>query len=272
MICFAAIVPHSPLLMTNISRDLVENKKTIDALDSLASILARTKPEILIIISSHGPVLEDAFSLNLSPQYSGNFKEFGDLTTRLELSGNMELNYKIKEFFETDSPNIPLIMITEPNLDYSFSVPLYHLMKGYKEFSIIPIGSCGLDYGKHFVFGEKLKEELVLNNKRIGIVVSANFSHCTEEGSEENVSSSKNFDKKLIKLLQKRQTNQFLNLDRKLMEKFEEKSWPAMLILLGILNDLNYGMEVLSYEILHGSGQAVINFDFDHTGHINKNI
>lgn len=264
MICFASIVPHSPLLIPNINRDnLIKNKKTIEALNNLADDLAKIKPEILVMISSHGPILEDAFSLNLSPQYSGEFKTFGDLTTKIELDGNMELNYKIKEFFETDSPDIPLIMVTEPNLDYSFSVPLYYFTKKYKNFSLVPIGSSKLDTQKHFDFGKKLKEELILNNKKIGLVVSANFCYCSEESGEKNVFLGKKFDQNLIKLIQNEQIGQFLNLDQKLVKKFQEISLPAILILLGILKDLKYKTEILSYEIPFGSGQAVINFNFN---------
>ncbi len=264
MICFAAVVPHSPLLIPTINRDnLAKTKKTIDSLEMISRIISEVGPEALIMISSHGPVLEDAFSLNLSQEYFGDFKTFGDLTTKLELDGNLELNYKIKENFETNFSDIPLTMITEPNLDYSFSVPLYYFIKKYKEFSLMPVGSCGLDYQKHLEFGQKLKEELILNNKKVGVIVSANFCNCSEEETSKNIFPGKNFDQKLIKLIQNRQINQFLNLDQKLIKKFKEVSLPSILVLLGILKDLSYKTEILSYETPFGAGQAVINFNFN---------
>lgn len=267
MLCFAAIVPHTPQIIPTINRDsLAKTHKTIDSLKSLSKSLSEIRPESLIMISSHGPALPDAFSLNLSQKYSGDFKTFGDLTTKLEFNGDLELNYKIKERFETTFSDIPLTMITEPKLDYSFSVPLYYLIGKYKEFSLIPLCSCALDYQKHLDFGQKLKEELVLNNKKIGLVVSANFCYCSEEQAPKTVSSGKKFDQKLIKLIREKQTDQILSLDQKSVKKFGETGLSPVLILLGILKDLNYKTEVLSYENPFGTGQAVINFD------INPNI
>lgn len=262
MLCFAAIVPHTPQIIPTINRDnLAKTQKTIRSLESLSKSLSEIRPESLMMISSHGPVLQDAFSLNLAQEYSGDFKTFGDLTTKLEFDGDLELNYKIKERFETTFSDVPLTMITEPNLDYSFSVPLYYLSGKYKEFSLIPVGSCALDYQKHLDFGQKLKEELVLSNKKIGLVVSANFCYCSDEQAPKNASLGKKFDQKLIKLIQDKQTDQFSGLDQKLVKKFGETGLPPILILMGLLKDLNYKTEVISYENPFGIGQPVINFD-----------
>ena len=98
MICFSAIVPHSPKIIPTINQENLDKaNKTIDAYKKLSKQLAEAKPESLVIMSSHASILDEAFSLNLAQEYEGNFKSFGDLITKITFKGDLELNYKIKE-------------------------------------------------------------------------------------------------------------------------------------------------------------------------------
>ena len=257
MLCFSAIVPHSPKIIPTISRDLDKAQKTIEALKELSKQLAETKPEVLIIISPHAPILDDAFTLNLSQEYEGDFKSFGDLTTKMQFKGDLELNYKIKERFEIEFQDIPLTMITEPNLDYGTFVPLHYFTQEYKDFSIIPISPCSLDYQKHLNFGEKLREELTLTNKRVGIIASAGLSYCLTKEPPKDTSLGQEFDQEIIKLIKNKKTDQILKLDQELIKQSGQCGLRPLLILLGILKELNYQPEILSYEAPFDAGYLV---------------
>ena len=263
MICFSAIVPNSPKLIPTINQeDLNKANKTIDAFKKLSKQFAEAKPESLVIVSSHAPVLDKAFSLNLAQEYEGNFKSFGDLITKIQFKGDLELNYKIKEKFETDSHDISLTMITEPSLDYGTFIPLYYFSQEYKDFSIIPISHCSLDYQKHLDFGKRLREELTLTNKRVAIIASAGLSGCFEKENPKDLSMGQQFDQELIKLIKNKETNQILKLDQELIEKSEQCGLRSILILLGVLNKQNYQPEILSYEAPFGAGYLVANLPF----------
>ena len=83
MLSFAAICPHPPIIIPTIGRDdLNKVKKTVEAMETLANQLAKINPEVLIIISPHGPIFPDAFCLNLAEKYTGNFQMFGDMATK----------------------------------------------------------------------------------------------------------------------------------------------------------------------------------------------
>ncbi len=260
MICFSAIVPHSPKIIPTLNQeDLDKANKTVNALKKLSKQLAEAKPESLVIISSHAPILDGAFSLNLAQEYEGNFKSFGDLITKIQFKGDLELNYKIKERFEIDFHDVPLTMITEPNLDYGTFIPLYYFFQEYKDFSIIPISHCSLDYQQHLDFGEKLREELTLTNKRVAIIASAGLSGCSEKEKPKDISLGQQYDEKIIKLIKDKKTDQILKIDQELIEKSGQCGLRPILILLGILSKQNYQPEILSYEAPFGAGYLVAN-------------
>ncbi|MBU4369926.1 AmmeMemoRadiSam system protein B [Patescibacteria group bacterium] len=270
MICFSAIVPHSPKIIPTINQeDLDKANKTINAYKILSKQLAKVKPESLVIISSHAPILDGAFSINLAQEYEGNFKSFGDLITKIQFKGDLELNYKIREKFEmdfsassADKPDVPLTMMTEPHLDYGTFIPLYYFFQEYKDFSIIPVSHCSLDYQQHLDFGQKLREELTLTNKRVAIVASAGLSGCSEKEKPKDTSIGQQFDQKMIKLIKNKKTDQILKLNQKLIEKSGQCGLRPILILLGILKELNYQPEILSYEAPFGTGYLVANLKF----------
>lgn len=259
MLSFAAICPHPPIIIPTIGKENLRLvKKTVEAMEELEKKLSLANPEIIIIISPHGQIFTDAFCLNLSEKYFGDFKNFGDLITKLEFNGNIELAYKIREKTET---TIPTTMISEPNLDHGTLVPLYYLTKNLKNFSIIPIGYSFLDYQKHLEFGEKIKEEIMLSDKKIAIIASGDLSHrLTFDAPAGYSPQGKIFDKKVINLLKKKSINQIIKLDSKLIEEAGECGLRSILILLGIIKNLNYQPELLSYEGPFGVGYLVMNF------------
>jgi len=260
MICFSAIVPHSPKMIPTINQeDLEEANKTIDAYKKLSKRFAEAKPESLVIISSHAPILDGAFSINLAQEYEGNFKSFGDLITKMQFKGDLELNYKIKERFEMDFHDVPLTLITEPNLDYGTFVPLYYFSQEYKDFSIIPVSQSALDYQQHLEFGKQLREELTLTNKRVAIIASANLSGCSEKEKPKDDSIGQQFDKKMIELIKNKKTDEILKIDQELIEESGQCGLRSLLILLGVLNKQNYQPDILSYESPFDAGYLVAN-------------
>ncbi len=260
MICFSAIVPHSPKIIPTINQeDLDKAQKTINAFKKLSKQFAEAKPESLVIMSSHASILDEAFSLNLAQEYEGNFKSFGDLITKIQFKGDLELNYKIKEKFEIDFHDIPLTMITEPNLDYGTFIPLYYFSQEYKDFSIIPVSHCSLDYQQHLDFGQKLREELTLTNKRVAVIASAGLSGCLEKEKPKDPSIGQQFDQEIIKLIKNKKTDQILKMDQELIEKSGQCGLRPILILFSILNKQNYQPEILSYETPFETGYLVAN-------------
>ncbi|MFC1615369.1 MEMO1 family protein [Patescibacteria group bacterium] len=256
---FAAIVPHTPLLIPSIGKDDFQYlKKTMNAYTYLEEELYVANPKTIIIITPRQKILDDSFSINLFPKYKSNFIKFGDFATKKEYKNDINLTHHIKEELEGKT-NINLF--SEEELDYGSSVPLYHLIDHLKEPFIIPIGLSNLDNTCHFNFGKQLKNIILNSNKRIAIIASAELSHGLSKTSQNSYSlKGEIFDQKIITGLKEKNEKNLLRIDKKLEEEAQECGLNSILILLGILNKINYAPEILSYEFPFGVGYLTTNF------------
>ena len=73
-------------------------------------------------------------------------------------------------------------------------------------------------------------------------------------------SRGKEFDGKLIEFLKNKDIDGILNMDPDLVEEAGECGYRSIIILLGVLNGLNWQPEILSYEGPFGVGYLVANF------------
>jgi len=154
-----------------------------------------------------------------------------------------------------------LVLSSADKLDHGASVPLFYLTKHLKDIEIIPLSYCLLDYDKHFQFGQLLKKELVKSDKRVAIIASGDMSHVLTKDAPAGYSpKGAEFDAKLVSLLKRKDMRGILQLDHKLIEEAAECGLRSFLILLGIIEEYKYEVEVLSYEGPFGVGYLVANF------------
>lgn len=258
-IVFSAITPHPPLLIPSIGKEnLIKLKATTDAYLKLEAELYASLAETIIIISPHGPLQEKTFSLNLSPEYKVDFQAFGDLSTALNVRGDVGLAHKIREKTET---TLPLSLISQHKLDHGISVPLYLLTAHLPKIKIIPLYYSGLDLEAHFNFGQKLKNELLAAKERIAVIASGDLSHRLSKQAPAGYNpKGKKFDKKLIANLVKKQNKEILNFPADFIADAGECGLKSIIILTGMLEGMNYKPELLSYEAPFGVGYLVMNF------------
>lgn len=262
MLVFAALTPHPPILIPALGREnLALLKKTSLAMEKLAAELSIANPETIIIISPHGPLLTNAFSINIAQDFTLNFKAFGDLETELNFIGDLRVGHQFKESLET---KLPIQLISETELDHGVGVPLYCLTKKLKNFKIIPLNYSGLDNQKHFELGQKLADLIQHSKKRIAVIASGDLSHALSHDAPAPYSESgKIFDKSLNKLIEEKNNPDIINLEPALIKSASECGLKSILILLGILNDFNYTPEALSYESPFGVGYLVVRFELN---------
>ncbi len=259
---FAALVPHPALAVPTVDKDksiLVNN--TIDSLNKLGELLYQAKIETIIIISSHGQILENAFSINHSPKLSIDLSDFGDLTKYDPFNNNIGLAYQIREYVET---KLPLSLYNDTKLDYGSSIPLFYLAANLPKVKIIPINIADLNYEKHVQLGEYIKEICFRSPERIAIIASADLSHKLNEDSPDGFShSGKEFDNLIIDSLKHKKLNQIINMSPELVKEAGTCSIRSLLILLGIIKNMNYDAETLSYEYPVGIGYLTVNFNLN---------
>lgn len=258
-IVFSAIVPHPPILIPTIGKENINQlKATAGSYLKLEQDLYASQAETIIIISPHGHLQAEAFTINLNPEFKGDFKEFGDLTTKFSLEGDISLAHKIKEKLETKAP---LQLISAPELDHGVSIPLYLLTRHLPEIKIIPLYYSGLDLAAHYNFGQMIKSKLLSSSSRLALIASGDLSHRLSKNAPAGYSpKGKKFDKKLIDSLLKKQTGEIIKFKPELIADAGECGLKSIIILLGILEGMKYEPQLLSYEAPFGVGYLTMNF------------
>lgn len=256
-IVFGSICPHPPILIPNIGKDnLNQIKKTQQALEDLEGRLYLTKPDSIIIISPHGLISPDVFYFNIAEKFKSNLEEFGDMTTKIELDGDIELASTLKQSAEVVS--FPVNTVNQELLDHGSVVPLFYLTNHLPDIKILPISYSLLPLDKHFEFGKFLYRQLIKSKKRVAIVASGDLSHKLTKDAPAGFSpSGKKFDETLMDLLKNKKVDDILNLDNKLVEEAGECGLRSIAVLLGIFDEINYTPEILSYEGPFGVGYMV---------------
>lgn len=260
MITFAAFTPHSPLLIETIGKENGKYlSKTKEALHRLSNALTEAKPDVLFVISSHGVMHDQAFSINLHPEYIAEFKEFGDHTTHRTFSSDVELITQIQR--ATRTANIPFVLESLPVLDYGSGVPLLTLCKSSSQPKIVPISYSGLDRKQHLAFGRLLKDIAMNSQKRIGFLASGDLSHSlTSESPVGFRKEGQMFDDVVVRSVKQFSASTLLTLSEKTVERAAECGLRPLLILFGMLEHVSIQSEVHSYESPFGVGYLVAQF------------
>ncbi len=260
MLKFAAICPHPPIIIPTIGRqaDLKKVSKTIEAMEKLAEKFAKSAPETVLVISPHAPIDFNQFTVINSPTLTGHFYNFGDFQTELIFRNDENLIKIIGK--ECQKEKIPLRVADIKELDHGVLVPLYYLAKLHPNFKVIPLAYSYLDLATHLKFG-KVLQKVINKAARIGIIASGDLSHrLTPEAPAGYSPEGKKFDKKLVELLRKKDVGGILNMEPDLVEEAGECGYRSIIILLGLLNGLDWQAEILSYEGPFGVGYLVASF------------
>ena len=263
MLKFASICPHPPLLIPSIGkRNQNEVASTIKAMEDLAEEIKNLGIETIAVISPHGPVQMDEMTLSNTKKLRGDFGQFGDGTTIMEFENDLGLIVNIKKLADAEKIPVSIINGSMP-LDHGTMVPLYFLTKYSPQIKIVPITFSYLDYQTHFEFGEVIYEVMENSSKKIAFVASGDLSHRLTPDAPAGFSSrAKEFDELLIKFLENRETAEILNLDANLIEEAGECGLRSIIVLLGVLSNLDYKFEKLSYEKPFGVGYLTAKFGF----------
>lgn len=258
---FAAICPHPPLIIPTIGKpeDLKLVSNTIKEMIKLADVFTKAKVENLILISPHGPLQFDQFTLNKALSFNGNFQDFGDFETELIFRNNQKLIEEIEK--DARKEKIPIKTVDVIKIDHGSLVPLYFLSKSKLDFRLVPLYFSFLDFKTHYRIGQIIGSIIKNEKSPIGIVASGDLSHRLLPDAPGGYSpEGEKFDKKLKDLIEKKDIKGILNFKPDFVEAAGECGFRSILILLGALSDLNWKPEILSYEGPFGVGYMVANF------------
>lgn len=261
MLNFAAICPHPPIIIPTIGKqNLIKVSETIEAMERLSEKFREKDPETVVIISPHAPIAANSFIINTANTVVGHFANFGDFDTELTFKNDLDLIKEIEKKFQVLSKlkNIPVQTRAMKELDHGTLVPAYYLAKGKPDFNLVSMSYSRLDLKTHFKLGKILQQTIQQQDRKIGIIASGDLSHrLTKDAPAGYSPQAEKFDKKLIKLLKKKDVDAILNLDPNLVQQAGQCGYRSIIILLGALSNLEYEAEILSYQGPFGVGYLV---------------
>lgn len=254
MLVFAAITPHSPLLIPGIGKEKTTIlSKTHQALQELGESLYLSKPDCILIISPHTGLFGEAFSVNAHDSFSSNFTMFGDLTTTQTWQGSPAFASRIAHAARNEG--MPVRLFSSEEIDHGCAVPLFHLTTHMPHVQVLPIGFSAKNTEEHTAFGTLLREVIEESKMRIAVIASGDLSHVSSRSKKKkSTNDQQNFDEHLISLLSKQDIEGVQKLDRACDGNAEECGYRSILILLGILDTLEYQYHTKCYESPHDVG------------------
>ncbi len=259
---FAGITPHTPALLGNAPENArVRLGETRAALERLEQDLYAAKPQVLIIISPHTGLFDNAFTVNANPNFWPHLTEFGDVETDRNWKGTPELAAKIAH--HKNHADLPVRLVSEEGLDYGASIPLLTLTAHNPDLKILPVGFSGLSPVEHLEFGELIKETVEAEGIRAAIIASGDLSHTLSARAPGKFHpQGKEFDRLVRDLLGSRNTVGLANLDPQLVKNADECGYRSILVLLGALKGIDSQFETLAYEAPFGVGYLTGIFHF----------
>jgi len=251
---WAALTPHPPILLESIGKENTKKlTKTNKAFETLAESLYLSHPDLIIILSSHGLHLDNAFVMNMGSdengelKYNANLEEFGDFTTKFSWDLDIFMSYKIKSFLET---KLPIQLLNQDNLDHGSSIPLHFLTKEMKDIKVLSITTSSFDTETHLKLGAYLKEIIANEEKRVAIIASGDLSHYLNEDNE----NAKKYDQLIRDSLNPKKVDRIIKINTDLLENAGECAYKQLIILLALIKNYNWKFEELSYEHPFGVG------------------
>jgi MEMO1 family protein len=252
---FAAITPHSPILVPTIGKDNSSRlSKTINSYRKIGESLSLTKTETLIIISPHGKKEGKKIGLNAAPDLNINFEEFGDFSSKTKVKTDLRTTELIRSAFLEDGR---LKALNQPKLDFGSGVPIFTLLTEKKNIEIVSINSSRLSAKDHFEIGTALGQALEGVKKNLAVIASADLSHRLEKRSPAGFSpKGQKFDLRILDLIHEKRIEDLLALDENLISEAKPCGLKTILMLFGILYGAGADWEMTSstYEAPFGVG------------------
>jgi MEMO1 family protein len=261
MIVFAAITPHSPLLLPTIGgAERKKLPKTVAAFKTLKAALEESRPDVVIIISPHSTALTDAITFNFTDQYQGDLTEFGDLKTKPTFRTATGLIDQLQRTLRKQGQ--PVTLSSSESIDYGAVVPLA-LLEVTEQTLLFPIFPASeLDFKTHFAFGEAIQDVIVDSQKRIALIASNNLSHRLSSEAPAGFSArGEEFDQLVNEALSTENTNRLLTIDPELVKEAGQCGFRGTVLLLGLLADRDASPRILAYEHPFGVGYLTVQFE-----------
>ena len=263
---FAGFTPHPPLLIEGIGdEEKIEVVSTHRAYQKFAELLVAAAPTTVVVVSPHGPVFSDAYTIAGWDTLEGDFTPFGS-TVSMTWSSDRDYAQRAEEMAEAQ--DLPLVTITSrqltshrhgTELDHGTMVPLWYLQAAGWDGKVVCVRIGGLPPAQCYEVGRVLAQ--AAGATKIAIIASGDLSHClTDLAPSPYNPAGAEFDQAIVDALRQGNYESVLAIPPDLRQRAAECGWRPLVTLLGGLDHRSSDCDMLSYEGPFGVGYMVAAF------------
>ncbi|MDD5929392.1 MAG: AmmeMemoRadiSam system protein A [Spirochaetales bacterium] len=258
----AFMVPHPPMIVPDVGRGSEKQiEKTIKAYERVADEIAALKPETIIISSPHSVMYSDYFHISPGSGAVGSFADFGAPEVKFDVDYDEEL---VKDLCaRADEAGFPAGCLGEkrPELDHGTMVPLWFILKQYKDFKLVRTGLSGYDLLKHYEYGTMIKDAVESLGRRVVYVASGDLSHKLQEyGPYGFAEEGPLYDKRIMDVCSGARFGELFDFDENFCQKAAECGHKSFVIMAGALDGQAVEAMQYSHEDITGVGYGICSF------------
>lgn len=258
----AFMVPHPPMIVPEIGRGSEKQiEKTIKAYERVADEIAALKPETIIISSPHSVMYSDYFHISPGTGAQGSFADFRATQVRFDVEYDEELVKRLSAWAENLHFPAGTLGEKHPELDHGTMVPLWFIMKKYKDFKLVRTGLSGYDLLKHYEYGMLIKDTVEELGRKVVYVASGDLSHKLQDyGPYGFAEEGPLYDKRIMDVCSGARFGELFDFDESFCQKAAECGHKSFVIMAGALDGKAVEAAQYSHEDITGVGYGICSF------------
>ncbi len=258
----AFMVPHPPMIVPDVGRGSEKQvEKTIKAYEKVADEIAALKPQTIIISSPHSVMYSDYFHISPGASATGSFAEFGAPQVKFNVQYDEELVKLLAD--KAKAADFPAGTLGErkKELDHGTMVPLWFIMKKYKDFKLVRTGLSGQDLLKHYEYGTLIKDAAEELNRKAVYVASGDLSHKLQDyGPYGFAKEGPVYDARITDVCSGARFGELFDFDESFCQKAAECGHKSFVIMAGALDGKAVEATQYSHEDVTGVGYGICSF------------
>jgi AmmeMemoRadiSam system protein A len=258
----AIMVPHPPLILPEVGRGgEKEIEETTRAYERAAEFVAELKPETIVLSSPHSIMYADYLHISPGTHASGDMSRFGAPQVRISRDYDEELSKRLCALAKKNDIPAGYLGERDPSLDHGTIIPLYFILRKYKDFRLVRLGISGISLAAQYRFGMLVQQAADELGRRVVYVASGDLSHkLKEDGPYGFDPHGPVYDAKLQECCSRGALGDLLSFDPVLLDKAAECGHRSFVIMAGALDRRSVEAHWLSHQDITGVGYGVCTF------------
>ena len=258
----AFMVPHPPMIVPDVGRGSEKQiEKTVRAYEKVAEEIAALRPETIIISSPHSIMYADYFHISPGSGASGSLSDFNAPHVKFNVDYDAELVNLLVGKAKTLHFPAGTLGEKHKELDHGTMVPLWFILKKYKDFKLVRTGLSGHNLLKHYEFGMLIKDSVEELGRKVVYVASGDLSHKLQDyGPYGFAEEGPIYDSRIMDVCSCARFGELFDFDENFCEKAAECGHKSFVIMAGALDGKSIEAVQYSHEDVTGVGYGICSF------------